>query len=159
MEDDRIALFDLDGSLADFEGSLRARMNALRGPNEPEISENTCCTTSSSTIRTSVHGWISSRRSQASGGTSEDGFTVLGQAIRLGFAINVLSKGPTRLSTAWSEKHEWCLRQPQLAGADIHLTMNKALTYGLMLYDDFPPYMDAWLASRPRGLGIMPVRP
>jgi 5'-nucleotidase len=162
MEDDRIALFDLDGSLADFEGSLRARMNALRGPSEPEITENTMLhdieqqnpymRARMDLVKAQPGFWRDLE-------PLEDGFAVLGQAIRLGFAINVLSKGPTRLSSAWSEKHEWCLRQPLLAGADIHLTMNKALTYGLMLYDDFPPYMDAWLANRPRGLGIMPVRP
>jgi hypothetical protein len=35
--------------------------------------------------------------------------------------------------------------------------MDKGLVYGALFYDDFPPYMEAWLRHRPRGLGIMPV--
>jgi 5'-nucleotidase len=35
--------------------------------------------------------------------------------------------------------------------------MNKSLVYGTFLYDDYLPYMEAWLKHRPRGLGIMPV--
>lgn len=161
MDSDRIALFDIDGSLADFEGSLRKGMNALRGPTEPEITEATDLY-----AMEHQHPYIRARMDLVKSQPGfwrelaplDDGFAVLAQAIRLGFSINVLSKGPTRLSSAWAEKHEWCMQQPLLAGADIHLTMNKGLTYGLMLYDDYPPYLETWLANRPRGLGIMPVR-
>jgi hypothetical protein len=55
------------------------------------------------------------------------------------------------------EKVQWCEKQPELAEADIHLTMNKGLVYGKLLFDDFPDYMTKWLRHRPRGLGIMPV--
>jgi 5'-nucleotidase len=162
MQEDRIALFDLDGSLADFEGALRTRMNALRSQSEVAITEETDLHELER-----EHPYIRARMDLVKAQPGfwrnleplADGFVVLAEAIRLGFAINVLSKGPSRLSVAWAEKHEWCLQQPLLADAAIHLTMNKALTYGLVLYDDFPPYMDAWLANRPRGLGIMPVRP
>jgi hypothetical protein len=41
MQVDHVALFDLDSSLADFEGALRAGLNALRGPSEPEIAATT----------------------------------------------------------------------------------------------------------------------
>jgi 5'-nucleotidase len=161
-DSDRIALFDLDGTLADFEGSLRTRMNLLRGPSEPPITESTDLHELER-----EHPYIRERMDLVKAQPGfwrdleplDDGFVILAEAIRLGFSINVLSKGPSRLSAAWSEKHEWCLRQPLLAGADIHLTMNKALTFGLLLCDDWPAYMDAWLKNRPRGLGIMPVRP
>ena len=54
---------------------------------------------------------------------------------------------------------ERCEEQPELAEADIRLTMNKGLVYGKLLFDYFPDYMTKWRRHRPRGLGIMPVNP
>jgi len=39
----------------------------------------------------------------------------------------------------------------------ITMTGNKGLVYGKILVDDFPPYIEAWLKHRPRGLVIMPA--
>jgi len=33
------------------------------------------------------------------------------------------------------------------------------MVYGRALVDDWPPYVEAWLEYRPRGLVIMPDRP
>ncbi|MGD1065503.1 MAG: hypothetical protein ABR975_01660 [Vulcanimicrobiaceae bacterium] len=90
---ERVALFDLDGSLADYDLAMRRDLQPLRAPK------------------------------------------------------------------AWTEKVEWCKEQPELVTADIHLTMNKGLVYGTFLYDDYPVYMDLWLANRPRGLGVMLTTP
>jgi hypothetical protein len=83
------------------------------------------------------------------------GMGVLNICRRLGFEIHALTKGPKRHSRAWREKVEWC--QEHIAeDVDIHITSDKGLVYGKLLYDDYQDYMDRWLAHRPRGLGIMP---
>jgi 5'(3')-deoxyribonucleotidase len=89
----------------------------------------------------------------------EHGFVIVKLAMEIGYRLNVLTKAPLNHPKAWTEKVEWCKAQPELATADIHLTMNKGLVYGTFLYDDYPVYMDLWLANRPRVLGIMLATP
>ena len=157
----KIALFDLDGSLADFEGAMRRDLEALRAPSEPAITDgmNLHDLEDNPHIQSRMHlikskpGWWSSLA------RIEHGFEILREAQRIGFHIDILTKAPSKTPRAWTEKVEWCQAQQELAEADIHLTMNKGLVYGTMLFDDYPRYMDMWLASRPRGLGIMPATP
>ena len=42
-------------------------------------------------------------------------------------------------------------------GAEVHVVSDKGLVYGMALYDDYPPYIQAWLRHRTRGLVVMPV--
>jgi 5'-nucleotidase len=160
MNDDRIALFDMDGSLADFETAMRRDMCSLRSPHEPEITDTTnlhdledehpYIKARMDLIKARVGWWRSLER-------IESGFVIVEAAKRIGYKINILTKAPSGHPGAWKEKVEWCQAQPELVGADIHLTMNKGLVYGTFLFDDFTRYMDLWLTHRPRGLGIMPV--
>jgi hypothetical protein len=48
----------------------------------------------------------------------------------------------------------WCNKH--LPGRQITITMDKSLTYGRVLVDDYPDYALGWLEHRPRGLVIMP---
>jgi 5'-nucleotidase len=163
METERrapVALFDMDGSLADYDAALRRDLRAMRAPCEPPILDDSSMhdledryphlEARTHFIKSTPSWWATLPR-------IEMGFTVVRMAREIGYEINVLTKGPALHPVAWKEKLEWCRAQPELNDAAIHITMNKGLVYGALFYDDFPPYMEAWLRHRPRGLGIMPV--
>ena len=161
-----IALFDMDGSLADYEKALVRDLNAIRGPHEPEITEgNIWDLEKSDHIRNrmrlikSVPGWWLSLD------PIPMGMSVLEALQMAGWNCQILTKGPASHSTAWAEKVQWCQRHIG-KDVDVHVvsdnkkdafTGGKGLVYGKILYDDFPDYMIRWLRFRPRGLGIMPV--
>lgn len=159
MNDDSIALFDMDGSLADYDAAMRRDLRALSATCEPEIldtdnlhalEDERHIEARMRLIKSGVGWWGSLPRIEA-------GFQVVQVARAAGFDINILTKGPSGHAIAWKEKLEWCKAQPELADADIHMTMDKGLVYGRLLYDDYPVYMSRWLANRPNGLGIMPA--
>jgi hypothetical protein len=97
----------------------------------------------------------------------EAGLVILQLSSNIGFTNNILTKGPKNKTIAWTEKINWCQRFLP-SDVEIHIVSDnrkgnetslygKSLVYGKFLYDDFPPYMEAWLTARPRGIGIMPV--
>ena len=104
-----VALFDLDGTLADYSSELRRRLALMRSPNEPESS-------------TQEFGWGQTtdyihERKKAIQRTPgfwinlpplEAGFAILSMAHELGFQIEILTKGPMHASIAWMEKLDWC---------------------------------------------------
>jgi 5'-nucleotidase len=154
-----IALFDMDGSLADYEGALVRDLEALRGPGEPPLTaENVWDLADFDHVRARMRlvkaqpgWWLNLAPIPA-------GMQVLRLCEQLGFDVHILTKGPKRHSLAWDEKVRWC-QQHVGPEVDIHVTSDKGLVYGKLLYDDYPEYMLRWLAHRPRGLGIMPVTP
>lgn len=150
-----IGLFDLDGSLADFDKSMLSTLAELKYPGEPDIL---------SVQEGYQIPWVKARMELISRQPNwwfelepiEMGFRVLELAKEIGFQIHVLTQGPKNKPRAWKEKVEWC--QKHLGNdIDIHITRNKGMVYGRFLYDDYPNYMIRWLEYRPRGLGIMPV--
>jgi 5'-nucleotidase len=162
MRSEKIALFDLDGSLADFDRAMRRDLRLMRFPGEPEIADDTnlhdleknfpYIAARMDFIKSKPGWWRELPR-------IEPGFSIVREAQRIGYHIDILTKASRKQSQAWMEKVEWCKQQRELAEADIHLTMNKGLVYGRLLFDDFTDYMTEWLRHRPRGLGIMPVTP
>jgi 5'-nucleotidase len=158
MDHDRIALFDMDGSLADYDLAMRRDLRSMRSPCEPAIGDHD----NLHDMEDAPHLDARMRLIKSHSGwwrdlpRMEEGFQIVRLAREIGFSINILTKAPTSHSSAWTEKYEWCRAQPELVDADIHLTMNKGLVYGTFLYDDYPRYMEMWLKHRSRGLGIMP---
>lgn len=147
-----IALVDLDGTLADFDGSMAAKLAALRSPGEdPDIEA----------YGKEKHPWLEARRDVIKSQPGfwrnlpriTDGFAVLEMIRRVGFEVHVLTKGPFRTTMAWTEKVEWC--RANLPDIPVTITEDKGLVYGRVLFDDWPPYIERWLAWRPRGLVIM----
>lgn len=149
---EKIALLDLDGTVADYDLALRLEMEALRYPGEPE-----------ETISPRLNSpWVEARRhliSKVPGFWKnlpriEKGFQIYQTLVDTGFAVHVLTKGPSTKPIAWMEKLEWC--REHLPDAQVTITENKSISYGRILVDDFPPYFTGWLKNRPRGLVIVP---
>lgn len=152
---DRIALIDMDGTVADYDGEMRRRTRPMMAPGEEECAS----------------GWedvpphVEARRRAVKrvpgfwrGLPRLDlGFIVVGLLRELGFELHVLTKGPASVPTAWSEKLEWC--GEHLPDVNVTVTQDKSLVYGRVLVDDYPPYYQAWLRNRPRGLVVAPAQP
>jgi 5'(3')-deoxyribonucleotidase len=145
--EDRIALIDLDGTLADYDKALRIALAPLQSPGEPPYGE-----------RDVEQPHIEARRkliqSQPGFWRGLDpiplGFHIVDELRARGFSLHVLTKGPQSNPLAWSEKVEWCTRY--LPDAVVTVTGDKSLVYGRVLVDDYAPYFMKWLAVRPRGL-------
>jgi 5'-nucleotidase len=154
---DDVALVDLDGTIADFDGEMSRRMALLRSPDEVSydgIYEDD-----------DLPSYIRERRKLIKNQPGfwrnlprlELGFQIVDTLLDVGFKINILSKGPRLVPAAWQEKFEWCCEN--VPYASITLTQQKSLTYGRILVDDFPDYFLPWLKVRPRGLVIAVAQP
>jgi len=161
---DRTALFDLDGTLADFEQEFMGRMSKLGAPSEPVSG-------SDDFWQDDLPEHLRERKRLVK---VEPGFWARLPRIELGFQIFdivvnecgfrpvILTKGPWKNPRAWMEKHEWCAAQPELEDVPVIIAGGdddaKSMVYGRILVDDYPPYVTEWLKVRPRGLVIMPER-
>jgi 5'-nucleotidase len=154
----RIALVDLDGTVADYDAAMTRDLEPLRSPEETtplvyhgageEMPEHYKARVKLIRNRS---GWWRGL------GRLEDGFRVVDMMRRIGFEIHVLTKGPKSSPNAWSEKAEWC--QEHMPGDLVTISSDKSMVYGRVLMDDWPPYVIPWLKARPRALVILPDRP
>ena len=159
-EVDNVVNFDMDGTLCDYSGQLLKDLKLIAGPSDPEIGLNDLhhcpqwLDNRIDLIRKVPGWWKSLPRLQS-------GFEILTMFKYIGFKINIFTKGPEKAKIAWTEKFEWCDKhvKPIVHDYQMTVTMEKSRGYGKVLVDDFGPYMDAWIARRPRGLGIMPEQP
>jgi 5'(3')-deoxyribonucleotidase len=149
-----IALFDMDGTLADYDTALDRDIRPALAPEDQDSwrvhQDEPRFKYLIKLIRNQPGWWINLDRLL-------DGFAILFLAKSLGFEIHILTKGPFNHPDSWSEKVTWCRNNVQ--GADITITEDKSLVYGKLLVDDWPPYVLSWLEFRPRGLVILPDRP
>lgn len=151
-----VALFDLDGTLADFDEAMRRQMALLSSPGEPvwdpdrEETEMPWVRMRKRLIKAVPGFWAGLNQ-------MPDGFNLLDMAHQVGYQLVVLSRGPRQNPLAWKEKIEWCRANISYQHS-ITLTEDKGLVYGRVLVDDWPAYIQSWLAHRPRGKVIMPAR-
>lgn len=153
-----IALFDMDGSLFNYDEALVRDLSKLKSPNEPEILDSNLWGMEQSPyikermnlIKSQPGWWLNLN-------PIKEGFELFNFAKSIGYNCQILTKGPAKHSNAWQEKFQ-CIRKYFGEDIEIHITQNKSQVYGNVLYDDYAPYMDSWLKHRPRGLGIMPNR-
>lgn len=150
-----MANFDLDGTLADFPGAMKAAMEALAAPGETAYCEEQDDEPSHVRARRrmakKVPGfWADLPRLKL-------GFDVLAITRELRYTHMILSKGPRSNPDAWAEKIVWCRRNMPDDDYGITLTDDKGLVYGKVLVDDWPKYVRRWLTWRRRGLVIMPA--
>lgn len=144
-----IALIDMDGTLCDFNNTLKTqtdecieinkkygfRVDATR--EEIELA-----------VRKTPGFWRTLPK-------IELGFKIAEMLKELGYDLHVLTKGPYHSTNAWTEKVEWC--REHLPGVPVTITEDKGIVYGKILVDDWPAYCEAWLKYRPRGIVIMPA--
>ena len=148
-----IALVDLDGTLADYNGAMTTALKEIASPED---------STTPISIGKFAPPHLRARqmliRSQPGWWRNlpklEKGFEILDALRELDFQIHILTKGPHKTTNAWSEKVEWC--QKHVPDASIVITQDKGLVYGKVLVDDWPEYVERWLEWRPRGYVIMP---
>lgn len=151
-----VGLFDMDGTLFDYDKAVLRDLEKIRSENEPKIVELynlddiPWLKARIDMIRTQPGWWKNLQKYQP-------GWDVYKIAARLGFCIEILTKGPSNKPAAWSEKVE-CLQKhfrsdviPNIVGK------SKKRYYGRFLCDDYPKYCEEWLEHRPRGLVIMPA--
>lgn len=151
----KIALFDMDGSLANFDDAMRNGLEAMRAPQEPPIPDDLWDMEKMPHIAERMRLIKSEPSWWRKLGRIDEGFQVMTWAREIGYHIDILTKGPAAHPMGWAEKMQWCQDHVEKP-FDTHITQNKGLVYGTMLYDDFPDYVLAWLEHRPRGLVIMP---
>lgn len=157
MIDDLVALLDLDGTVADYDEAMTEEQRALQGPNEEpykgryeEGVEPDHIYARRKLIQQMPGFWRNLN-------TIPYGFEIVREVGAIGFDLHVLTKGPSKTPSAWSEKLEWCaINLPDLP---VTVTSEKSLVYGRVLVDDYPPYFEAWLKVRPRGLVVCVAQP
>ena len=151
-----IALFDMDGTIADYVSAMKRDMESMRSPEEPESDgDNLWDKDAPGHIKArketieKKHGWWRELE------PISVGMEVMKLAQELGFEIRILTKGPNAVPQAWAEKLEWC--QEHLGEeTQVTITRDKGTVYGRVLVDDFWPFMKGWLKHRKNGLGLMP---
>jgi hypothetical protein len=151
----KVALVDLDGTLADYEGALLEDLRKLRSPGEPLYEP----------FIPNLPDWYKARidviRRQP--GWWEElprlpfGFQLVEAALEVGFTINVVTKGPSnkKQDASWTEKLRWCRKNVPVA-VNVTITEDKSGVYGRILIDDYPEYQLGWAKHRRRGLCVIP---
>ena len=154
-KDNPICLFDMDGTLCDYDGAMEKELIKLRSPGEPdeygyEYNYSHSHLRARMELIQSKPGWWEYMPQLPLG------FEILKIIQTFNFKIHVLTKGPFKVLNAWSEKVKWC-RENLPSEISVTITEDKGIVYGKVLVDDYPPYIERWLEHRPRGLVIMPV--
>jgi len=155
MKHELIALIDMDGTVADFDGQMQQDLDAMRAPSEgPYVAapgDHPPHIEARMRVIKRQPGWWRNLP------VYPLGMTIVSLLRRHGFRLNILTKGPFKTTAAWSEKVGWC--REHMADASVTITEDKGLVYGKVLVDDWPDYIMRWLEWRPRGLVIMPAHP
>jgi hypothetical protein len=156
MSTHHIALFDLDGTLADYDGRMRRDLKRLQGLSETEYALHDRKAPKYfgarlDLIKAQTGWWLSLPKLPL-------GFDLLRAAQELGFQVQVLTMGPHDTPSAWSEKVQWCHKN---IGRSVKVTVteDKSLVYGRILVDDSPKFVLAWLDHHANGLGVVPAQP
>ena len=157
IEEDNVALIDMDGTVADFDASVREGMIAMASHADITLYGEV----DTWDTHPDVDGWMKARIDfiKRKAGFWENlpvihtGMDVVMLLRRIGYRLMVASKAPNLNEAAWTEKFRWCHKH--MPGQQVTLTHDKSLMYGKILFDDWPPYIIAWLKHRPRSHVLM----
>jgi len=152
--DKPIALVDLDGTLIDFEGALNEDYDKMRSVDDLPL--NTWDRKNRPPYVEARIDAICARKDWWENlSWRKTGKELIHLFIKYDFRIMVLTQGPKDNPEAWSGKLAWCIKNLPYE-VDVTITRDKGIVYGKVLADDYPKYIEAWLAHRPRGKVIMP---
>lgn len=154
-EIENIALFDMDGTLCDYDKGLKTELEKLRSPEEPIFKLP---------ARDNAPDYIKARRNLITANANwwanlskfTLGFDIWDLAEQLEYQRMILTQGPRKNSNALSGKKMW-IDKNLGQDTDYTITRKKGLVYGKVLVDDYPEYIERWLKWRKRGLVIMPA--
>lgn len=150
---EKIALFDMDGTLCDYYKGLFEALEQLRSPEEPPYTSSVTDDAPShikhrtDLIRSSELWWEHLP-------VFSLGWDILKVAKQLDYRIMILTRGTRKNTVSWSGKKKW-IDGNLGPDVDITITRDKGLVYGRVLVDDYPPYVERWFHWRKRGLVIM----
>lgn len=159
---DAVALVDMDGTLADFDGGMRAMMEKIGSPDEVALGRHYFQEQDGEPSHIRERRRLIKRMPGFWSGLAqlEVGMTIFDYLISFRFNISILTKAPSHNPAAWMEKVQWCNKHLDMTqGVGMNIVANKALVYGKVLVDDWPAYITPWMLKRPRGLVIMPAQP
>jgi len=157
MKSEKIALFDMDGTICDYVGSMKYELEKLRAPNEPiidpfKINDETgfqYLWDRMNLIKSDENWWANLPKFKL-------GFDILTLTKELGYYNEILTQAPKTNPAALAGKLRWIINNLD-NDIDFTMTRNKSRHYGKLLVDDYPGYILPWLKHRPRGLVIMPL--
>jgi hypothetical protein len=156
MDDSKICLFDLDGTLADHNKALFKDLKKLAAPEEPPLDEDGWHDNEPPHIKERIKLIRSQRDWWLNLDAIPTGMDIYHLARKIGFQTHVLTKGPSSTPHAWTEKVLW-VRKHLFDDVKICISEEKSTVYGRVLVDDWVPYIEGWLYRRPRGHVIMPA--
>jgi hypothetical protein len=152
---DHVALFDMDGTLFDYDGQIRRDLERIKSPGEAIPDD----------MWDESQPWLKARidliKSQPGWWRKlpkfQLGWDLLAETEFVGFEVEILSKAPRSNHRARAEKCE-CIEAHLGLDYTVNLVgKDKSRYYGRVLCDDYPDYVTGWLQHRPRGLVIMPA--
>lgn len=155
---ENIALFDMDGTLCDYDKSLFEELEKIRSPKEkifnPKFERRIIhapkyIQARAELIKSREEWWANLPKLKL-------GWDILNIAKKLKFRIMILTGGSQKYPAKWSGKKAWINKY---LGEDTEMTIasDKGIVYGKILVDDYPEFIKSWLEHRPRGLVIMPA--
>lgn len=160
-----VGLFDMDGTLVDYDAALLAAMprKRLRKRDNPSINDRELVAHLLAEHPAVYPDWFEERRTKVTkrkrfwrrAPPIATGLRVFAAAQRAGFENHILSKGPSSKPNAWSGKVLWAMEH--VPGTPVEIVTTKGLVYGRFLVDDWPPYILAWLKWRPRSYVLCPA--
>lgn len=158
-----LALFDMDGTLCDFDGAMRRDMISIASPEEAAlISAPGVSPWHGDQVAPHLKARKKMIQDQPGWWRSLEllnlGADLFQMADLIGYRRMILTKGPSRRNpNAWTEKVQWV--RDRLGHIPVTITEDKGTVYGRVLVDDWPDYIESWLAHRPRGHVLMPSQP
>ncbi len=157
MNSEKIALFDMDGTICDYVGSMNLELEKLRAPNEPIVDpfmvgdapEYQYLWDRMELIKSDEKWWANLPKYQL-------GFDIFKLTKELGYHNEILTQAPKKNPAALAGKLQWIINNID-GEIEFTMTRNKSRHYGKILVDDYPGYIIPWLKHRPRGLVVMPL--
>lgn len=151
MDDERIALVDMDGTLCDFRGALDRDLARVLNGRGDEVKVPPCVVQEIEYLIRGTPGWYFNLKPLPLG------FEILRMLQDIGFRIMILTKSSKESRNAWSEKAAW-IKEHLPPEVEVTVTMDKAGYYGRVLVDDYPNHFLRWMERRPRGIVVMPTQ-